>query len=200
VSTPAAAPEAREREIGCSICGSDGSTGHGLFKNIVGEWICCGPHAAPARPAPQGAPESSFAETDHPTDDYIHDAYGPCDSFGPHAQCSECIRLVATLRAQAVAGAEDTARLVKENTRLREPDTYWLADDPETGNNDVEDFRYVIEVGEVARLIVGHTLPPQWAAHVRIPETPTSDADSEVQLFATAAEAHAALATPERAP
>jgi hypothetical protein len=152
--------------------------------------------AAPARPAPQGAPGFDMDLVMNEFGNAIHDGD---DDRAQRAQ-NTLYDQFATLRAQAVAGAEDTARLVKENTRLREPDTYWLADDPETGNNDVEDFRDVIEVGEVARLIVGHTLPPQWAAHVRIPETPTSDADSEVQLFATAAEAHAALATPERAP
>jgi hypothetical protein len=191
VSTPAAAPEAREPTCECGHDHQRGGT-----TACFADGCRCLDFRAPARPAPQGAPGFDM---DRVMNEFVNAIHDGDDDRAQRAQ-NTLYDQFATLRAQAVAGAEDTARLVKENTRLREPDTYWLADDPETGNNDVEDFRDVIEVGEVARLIVGHTLPPQWAAHVRIPETPTSDADSEVQLFATAAEAHAALATPERAP
>ena len=108
------------------------------------------------------------------------------EMYGLRAECFRLDAELTALRARVEA--------------LTTPDSFWLYEDPEQHFNDAQDLCYdAIEVGEAERVLCGRTLPSRWAAHVRIPATETSDEDSEIQMFATEAEALAAL-TPSPTP
>jgi hypothetical protein len=164
VSTPAAAPEAREPTMICQFCKDDGERSritigggcssaltHAPYYDEDGEWVqppsevwdmtgyrCSRGHdwrvrrqhgkpdeiiadetavtAAPARPAPQGAPDldaliANLRTVPHGVFSRGHDNG---EKLPVGEWCRDAVTALATLRAQAVAGAEDT----KERTRI----------------------------------------------------------------------------------
>ena len=127
------------------------------------------------------------AELDQLVDEARADALSTVQSLGaPTAQGSKILRLLDALTAERARVAE----LEAENAKLREPDMFWDADDPETGGRD--EYEHAEERGfcpTVMELMCARSLRNFWMA-----ATCDEDDDWTITRHATKAEAETACA------